>query len=222
MASVQTAETGSSDPRSNDQRIVTEQRSNAESRGRVGITIPIALQVCPSEGFGIVEEGVYRSNALMPMNFRFFQSLNLKTVLRLSPERPLKVVASFYEDQGINQIHLGLKAWQPTAAWKPVTDELVKEALEIVLDRNYHPLLVVCTSGIYQTGTLVGCLRRLQHWNITSIIQEYRSYAGGNAKYLNEQFIELFDVDLVTLPRDLPHWFIEQQKMMAEEEEEWK
>jgi tyrosine-protein phosphatase SIW14 len=40
---------------------------------------------------------------------------------------------------------LGLKAFaKPDGGWKPVTEELIKEALEIVLDINYHPILVMC------------------------------------------------------------------------------
>jgi len=81
--------------------------------------------------------------------------------------------------------------------------------------------MVMCASGIHQTGTLVGCLRRLQHWNLTSILVEYRSYAcHRSTRYGDEQFIELFDVDLVTLPADLPQWFIEQKKIDEEDEDD--
>lgn len=36
-----------------------------------------------------------------------------------------------------------------------------------------------------------------------------------NTRYVNEVFIELFDVDLVTLPPNLPSWFVDQQQMMV-------
>jgi hypothetical protein len=44
---------------------------------------------------------------------------------------------------------------------------------------------------------------------------QYRRYAGSKARYANEQFMELFDEDLVTLPKDLPTWFIDQRRMMV-------
>lgn len=47
------------------------------------------------------------------------------------------------------------------------------------------------------------------------IVKQYRSYAGTKARYVNEQFIELFDLDLVTLPLQLPAWFVDQQKMLV-------
>jgi len=88
-------------------------------------------------------------------------------------------------------------------------------------------------------------LRKLQNWNFSSIVAEvkniienfgnsiiftiikngvlfylikYRSYAGNKVRYVNEQFIELFDMDLITLPHNLPSWFIEQQKLLQQEE----
>jgi len=178
-------------------------------------------QLCPSEAFGIVEKGIYRSNTFFPINFSFIKMLNLKAIVQLSPEVPIKAVITFMQDNHIRHIHLGLKAWKPDETWKPVTEELIKETLEIVLDINYHPVMVMCASGIHQTGTLVGCLRRLQNWSLNSILAEYKSYASHRStRFGDEQFIELFDVDLVTLPKDLPEWFIEQRKMLKMEMEE--
>eukprot|EP01135_Chromosphaera_perkinsii_P011411 Nk52_evm56s2391 gene=Nk52_evmTU56s2391 len=117
-------------------------------------------------------------------------------------------------------VHLGYKAWKPDAGWKPVSEELIKEALELVLDVSSHPVMVSCTSGIHQTGTFVGCLRKLQGWNMASIFHEYRMYAGSKSRYINEQFIELFDLDLVTLPQQLPPFFVKQLEMWKEDLEQ--
>ncbi|KAG0209007.1 hypothetical protein BGX28_000191 [Mortierella sp. GBA30] len=107
-----------------------------------------------------------------------------------------------------------------TSWWKPLSEELIKEGLEMVLDARNYPIIVMDTSGIHEIGTFMGCLRRLQHWNFSSIIVEYRAYAGNKARYVNEQFIELFDIDWITLPETLPSWWIEQEQMWREEEEE--
>jgi tyrosine-protein phosphatase OCA1 len=82
-------------------------------------------------------------------------------------------------------------------------------------------------------GTVIGCMRKLQRWNLTSIFEEYRRHAGSKARslthisistrdaltrptlwggghlqvrLLNEQFIELFDTDLVGIPENPPKW----------------
>ena len=53
---------------------------------------------------------------------------------------------------------------------------------------------------------MVGCLRKLQGWNLTSTLEEYRRHAGPKIRLLNEQFIELFDTDLVNVPPGAPQW----------------
>ena len=63
---------------------------------------PIAVQ--PPERFGMVEEGVYRSNAITTTNFAFIQTLQLKTVLLLSPEMPLRAVTDFLKKQKVQLV----------------------------------------------------------------------------------------------------------------------
>ncbi|CAG8585919.1 6468_t:CDS:2 [Cetraspora pellucida] len=166
----------------------------------------------PPEQFGNVEKGLYRSDMLSPPHLPFIKSLKLKTILLLSPEVPARSVSNFLEENNIKLVHLGIKVWKPTPGWQPVSEELIKDGLEMVLDTENYPMLVMCTSGIHETGTFIGCLRKLQNWNFTSIMVE--------ARYVNEQFIELFDMDLITLPRNLPSWFIEQKMLLQQEEKE--
>ncbi|RHZ46316.1 hypothetical protein Glove_627g19 [Diversispora epigaea] len=174
----------------------------------------------PPEQFGIVEKGLYRSDMLHASNFSFIKTLHLKTVIILSPEVPTRALANFLEENKIKLVHLGLRVWKPNLGWKPVSEELIKDGLEMVLNAANYPILVMCTSGIHETGTFIGCLRKLQNLNFSSIIIEYRCYAGNKGRYVNEQFIELFDMDLITLPHNLPPWFIKQRKFWQQEEKE--
>ncbi|KAJ8659356.1 hypothetical protein O0I10_005071 [Lichtheimia ornata] len=173
----------------------------------------------PPEQFGIVEPGIYRSDMLQPLHFPFIKAINFKTVVMLSPEMPNRVTSNLMDECGMKLVHLGMATWKPTqpSTWRPVSEELIKEGLELILNKETHPVLIMCTSGIHESGTLVGCLRKLEGWNFSSIITEYRAYAGTKARYVNEQFIELFDLDLVTLPPNLPDWLVDQQNMLAEE-----
>ena len=140
---------------------------------------------------------------------------------------------NFLDDQGIVFEHLGVA--QSASALDPVSEEVVLEALEVILNPRNYPLIVMCNLGRHRTGafgaralasassasfgsansrktlftfagTVVGCLRKLQRWALTAISQEYRRYAGPKVRLLNEQFIELFDTDLVRLPIDRPRW----------------
>jgi protein tyrosine/serine phosphatase len=126
----------------------------------------------PPDAFGIVEKGVYRSNSLQPVNFEFVRTLHLKTIVILSPEAPTRALTVFAEENNIEVADMGLKGWKPGVDWRPVSEELVKEGLELILNLERLPVMVTCTAGIHQTGILIGCLRKLQHWNFNSIIDE--------------------------------------------------
>ncbi|KAJ9079621.1 tyrosine-protein phosphatase required for protection against superoxide stress (By similarity) [Entomophthora muscae] len=112
----------------------------------------------------------------------------------------------FVDDQNITFHHLGFDS--SSNAWDPITEEVVIESLTLLLDKKNYPMLVMCNLGRHRTGTVVGCLRKLQRWNIASIFEEYRRYNGQKARLLNEQFIELFDTDLVHIPprSTCPDW----------------
>ena len=123
----------------------------------------------------------------------------------------------FVEDQEIELIHLGMDTHQNP--WNPISEEIVITALKLLLDPKNYPALVTCGLGRHRTGintvlkqcqqekgTVIGCLRKLQRWNLTSIFEEYRRYAGSKVRLINEQFIELFDTDLVAIPELHPMW----------------
>lgn len=67
----------------------------------------------------------------------------------------------------------------------------------VLLDVRRHPLLIHCNKGKHRTGCLVGCLRKVQRWSLTSIFDEYRRFAGNKVRILDQQFIELFQTSLV-------------------------
>ncbi|KAI9344959.1 protein-tyrosine phosphatase [Obelidium mucronatum] len=186
------------------------------------------------ELFGLVESGVYRCSAIIdPIHIPFLKTLGLKSVLVLSQEPPSRPLLLHAEEANIKLNHIGNKAQQQLSinksalatqpsSWRPLSDEIVKEGIEFVLNIQNHPVLLMCTSGIHETGTFVGCFRKLIGWNFNSIVVEYRCFAGSKSRYLIQQFIELFDTDLINVPRNsslLPFWFMQYQRVVGEEEE---
>ncbi|RSH91016.1 hypothetical protein EHS25_010192 [Saitozyma podzolica] len=149
--------------------------------------------------FSIVEPGV-----------TFLATLGLKTIVSLTAEHPTKPLIHMTRTAGIDFIHLGTILWKPLLDWKPIQDEVVKAALEMLLDTRNHPMLLIDPLGIHQTGCVVGALRMLQRWNFASAMVEYRSHSGPSKhRYSDEQYIEIFDPDLINLPprEYLPAWF---------------
>lgn len=155
----------------------------------------------PPPNFGMVEESLYRSGQPDQLNLPFLEKLGLKSVIWLAPEEPevgLCVAADslhFCASQNIELHHLGVM--YSTNAWDPITEEVVLQALHLLMQPMTYPCAVMCNLGRHRTGTVVGCLRKLQKWNLSAILEEYRRFAGPKVRVMNEQFIELFDEELV-------------------------
>ncbi|KAJ1969298.1 tyrosine-protein phosphatase required for protection against superoxide stress (By similarity) [Dimargaris xerosporica] len=158
----------------------------------------------PPINFGYVEETLYRSGQPNELNYPFLERLGLKHIIWLAPEEPSQSFLNFTDDQEIEVHHLGV--FDAANAWEPVTEDIVLQALELILEPANHPMAIMCNLGRHRTGTVVGCLRKLQRWNLAATFEEYRRYAGQKVRLLNEQFIELFDTDLVRVPVSKPQW----------------
>ncbi|CAI4304095.1 CQS_1a_G0006290.mRNA.1.CDS.1 [Saccharomyces cerevisiae] len=55
---------------------------------------------------------------------------------------------------------------------------------------NYNVLLVD------KTALVIGILRKIQKWNIASIINEYRLFSGKNRNYFAETFLEIINIEI--------------------------
>ncbi|WRT67898.1 uncharacterized protein IL334_004872 [Kwoniella shivajii] len=174
--------------------------------------------------FSIVETGVYRCASPTAAQIPFLSSLNLKTIISLTPEHPIKPLLTFIRTSGIDFMHLGLTLWRPQGTdWKPVRDEIIKITLEkYILDTRSHPVLLIDPIGVHQTGCVVGALRVMQGWNFASTLVEYRAHAGSKHRYADEQYIELFDPDIVNLPppQYRPPWWLPLSASDGESSEE--
>ena len=195
------------------------------------------MSLIPPRSFGLVEENLYRSSAPSEVSFPFLETLDLKAVLflgahepsrqlyaqqknkmALSPHPPSRVVPhpdhvlSFLRsllwaaDQNIELIRLRAQSSE-VGPLMPMSEETLIEGLRFLLDGKNYPILVTCKFGSIFTGTLIGCLRKLQRWNLSCIFEEYRRFAAtipSKNPQQNEQFIELFDTDLVSIPEHAP------------------
>ena len=87
-----------------------------------------------------------------------------------------------------------------------VGEEMVTKALRLLMRRKHYPILITCKTGRALTGCVVACLRKLQGWSLISIFEEYRRFSGFRPQQKHEEFIELFDTDLVQAPGEAPHF----------------
>ncbi|CAG8483323.1 9483_t:CDS:2 [Dentiscutata heterogama] len=68
-----------------------------------------------------------------------------------------------------------------------------------------HPVLIHCNKGKHRIGCLVGCLRKLQKWSLTSIFHEYRRFAVTKV-LADQEFIEIFSEHVPYNPDFKPDW----------------
>ena len=160
------------------------------------------------KSFAIVEPGLFRSAVFSREHFGFVRHLKLRTMVYLAAEEAPKALRDFCTDEEINFINLGtMQAFSRSTEWSPLRGDLSKVALEHVLDANKLPLMIVCLNGVDQTGALVGCLRKLQGWSFASIVEEHRRFCEASGRSFIEHYIEFFDVDMISYPKQLPDWF---------------
>eukprot|EP00002_Diphylleia_rotans_P032494 TRINITY_DN6832_c0_g2_i1.p1 TRINITY_DN6832_c0_g2~~TRINITY_DN6832_c0_g2_i1.p1 ORF type:complete len:100 (+),score=21.88 TRINITY_DN6832_c0_g2_i1:590-889(+) len=88
-----------------------------------------------------------------------------------------------------------------------ISEDVIRLALQALLDARNHPVLIHCNKGKHRTGSLVGCLRKVQQWSLTYIFDEYRRFAGTKGRILDQQFIELFDATNIEVDeKHKPKW----------------
>ncbi|KAH9670788.1 Tyrosine-protein phosphatase DSP3 [Citrus sinensis] len=146
----------------------------------------------PPPNFSMVEEGIYRSGFPQSSNFPFLQTLNLRSIIYLCPEPYPEENLKFLAAQNIRLFHFGIEG--KTEPPVSIPKDTIMEALKILIDVRNHPVLIHCKRGKHRTGCLVGCLRKLQNWCLSSVFEEYRHFAGLKSRDTDLKFMETFNV----------------------------
>ncbi|KAK9473483.1 putative tyrosine-protein phosphatase [Dipodascopsis tothii] len=170
-------------------------------------------KLVPPLNFAPVEENLYRSGQPAPINFPFLQDLQLTAVIWLEVEDAPASLRQFARENGITLHHLGLITSdeddvQTANPWDQLPEQTIVRALQLIADRRNYPLLVCGGMGRHRSGTVIGCLRRVQRWNLSSVSEEYRRFAGSRKRVLIELHIEAFDTASVKINRELAPAFL--------------
>ncbi|EPS71210.1 hypothetical protein M569_03551, partial [Genlisea aurea] len=147
----------------------------------------------PPVNFAMVEEGIFRSGFPDSANFAFLQTLNLRSIVCLCPEPYPEANVEFLRSNGIQLFQFGIEGCKEP--FVNIPEDRIRDALGVVtVDVKNHPLLIHCKRGKHRTGCLVGCLRKLERWCLSSVFDEYQRFAAAKARVSDQRFIELFDV----------------------------
>lgn len=154
-------------------------------------TVSSLLQeYAPPENFAPVIGQIYRSSFPRVENFPFLSKLGLKSILVLVPDEYPQENLNFLETNGIRFFQVGMSGNKEP--FVNVPHDIITRALEVAINPENHPLLIHCNRGKHRTGCLVGCIRRIQGWSLTMILDEYRRFAAPKARPLDQQFIEMY------------------------------
>jgi tyrosine-protein phosphatase OCA6 len=157
----------------------------------------------PPFRFSAVELSFYRGAYPTLPNYRFLQTLNLKTIISIIPEPPISDLLEFCDHQTITNVHIRIE--KPGKSVK-LTPSLVVQFLELVICPQRHPLYIHCLDGTNVTGLFVCCLRKLQNWESASSFAEFCRFSHDRKMHPAEmEFIERFN-NAVALPDTLPNW----------------
>ncbi|KNG52354.1 tyrosine-protein phosphatase siw14 [Stemphylium lycopersici] len=175
--------------------------STTESHGTLTPTLsirscPERLQsLIPPSNYGAVLPGcIYRSSYPEEKNYGFIKDVGIKTILTLVPEPISPEYQGFMKEAGIQHFHAHIRANKGEVR---VESCEMSRALRLIMDRSNHPILVHCNKGKHRTGCTIACFRRVLGLDPELIREEYHTYAGVKARFLDEVFFENFDINLV-------------------------
>lgn len=184
--------------------------------------VSTASPLIPPDNFAMVNSWVYRSSFPKKRHFPFLRTLGLKSVLTLILEEYPEQNMQFLDQNGITFFQFGIPGNKEPFVQIP--QDKITAALVTIMDRRNHPMLIHCNKGKHRTGCLIGCLRKLQQWSLTTIFDEYRRFSAPKSRSMDQEFIELYRESVVwsQVERDwLPRWAVLGKKIriLIDEEE---
>eukprot|EP01038_Epipyxis_sp_PR26KG_P004490 gene4490-6346_t len=161
----------------------------------------------PPINFMTVEDDLYRSGSPYLLNYEFLSTLRLKTIVVLDYLDENAV--EYFNSSGVNIVYVESSLNSSVRGLLPIAEEMATEALKIIVDKTNFPCLITCRTGKSLSGVMVACLRKIQRWSFISIFEEYRRFAGSKSQQPYENFIELFDTDLIKItPEKSPEFLL--------------
>ncbi|XP_004237383.1 inositol diphosphatase DSP3 [Solanum lycopersicum] len=152
------------------------------------------MLVSPNNFSAVEDNCIYRSGLPQPSNFPFLKSLNLRSIIYLCPEPYPEENLEFLTINSIKLFQFGIDGTKEPSA---MSSSAITEALKVITDVRNHPVLIHCKRGKHRTGCLVGCLRKLQNWCMSAVVEEYKHYAGTKWRETDVKFLEKYDVSRI-------------------------
>ncbi|PHT48944.1 hypothetical protein CQW23_13152, partial [Capsicum baccatum] len=152
------------------------------------------ILVQPTNFSAVEDNCIYRCGFPQPSNFPFLQSLNLNSIICLSLEPYPEENLEFLKFNKVKLFQFGMDGTKEPST---MSRSAITEALKVLTDIRNHPVLIHCKRGKHRTGLVVGCLRKWQSWCLSSVMDEYKQFAGAKWRETDGRFLETFDVSCI-------------------------
>lgn len=143
------------------------------------------LTLIPPLNFSMVDNGIFRAGFPDSANFSFLQTLRLRSIIYLCPEPYPEANTEFLKSNGIKLFQFAIEGHKEP--FVNIPEDMIRDALKVLLDVRNHPVLIHCKRGKHRTGCLVGCLRKLQKWCLSSVFDEYQRFAAAKARVSDQR-----------------------------------
>lgn len=164
----------------------------------------------PPLRFNSVQPSLYRGGYPRKVNFPFLESLNIKTIVSLTPE-PITAASdnSFYEfarQRGIELVHIECaQSGKGKKRGVPMGYSSVLEALKYIIHKEFAPVYLHCLNGGQVTSLVIACLRKLQFWSSIAIFNEFINYTT-SITVSDRSFVDGFKGEIELNPEEKVDW----------------
>jgi tyrosine-protein phosphatase OCA6 len=133
----------------------------------------------------MVEDSIFRGAFPITRNKSFLERLSLKTIISLTPNKPL--VFS-------NKKTYHFRIQKPKESIKITLDEIY-EICSILKNKENHPIYIHCMDGMQVTNVIIMCYRKIKQWDMDSIINEASRFSKDGDMSEEIGFVECINFD---------------------------
>ena len=168
----------------------------------------------PPFRYGVVERDLFRGAYPSLRNMRFIRRLKLACIISLAPQSttPAADLKEFCEAEGIRLVQFDVPKYEDHVV---MCQSTVAQIVSQIIRPENLPLYLHCRDGGNNTGLVVMCLRRLQHWSLSVIFDEFcRFVKTGEISREECQFVESFRAE-IEIPSSIPDWLWQGVRMVS-------
>eukprot|EP00184_Porphyridium_aerugineum_P001685 CAMPEP_0184695792 /NCGR_PEP_ID=MMETSP0313-20130426/3319_1 /TAXON_ID=2792 /ORGANISM="Porphyridium aerugineum, Strain SAG 1380-2" /LENGTH=612 /DNA_ID=CAMNT_0027154317 /DNA_START=98 /DNA_END=1936 /DNA_ORIENTATION=+ len=160
----------------------------------------------PPFRFASVEHDLYRGSYPSLKNLRFLTRLNLTSIISLTPDKtPTQDLLEFCTHTHTKSYHFVVPKYDESLG-VVVSHQTAAKIVSLIIKKENLPCYLHCRDGGNNTGLIVMCLRRLQHWSLSMIYDEFCRYVKSGEISRDEcQFVESFKAEIEVSER-IPGW----------------